>query len=119
MEDGQRLTPLLLAEEANKGDEFSLKLILDTAMYLGVGIVTLMHTIDPGAVVLGGAMNFGGHQSELGLRFLERIRQEVRQRAFPVLVDSVTIDFASLGGNAGYLGAAGIARLARQKDGAG
>lgn len=112
---GRPLTPLLLAEEAGQGDELCLELIMDTAMYLGVGIVTLMHTIDPGAVVLGGAMNFGGHASDLGRRFLHRIREEVQQRAFPVLAKNVTIDFASLGGDAGYLGAAGIARLAHQK----
>jgi glucokinase len=115
LEDGDRLTPLLLAQEAEKGDGLSLQLILDTAKYLGIGIVTLMHTIDPGAVVLGGAMNFGGHGSPLGQRFLRRIQEEVRQRAFPVLVENVKIDFASLGGDAGYLGAAGIARVAHQK----
>jgi glucokinase len=115
LEGGDALTPLLLAEEAEKGDGLSLELILETAMLLGVGIVSLMHTIDPGAVVLGGAMNFGGHRSELGRRFLERVREEVRHRAFPVVADKVTVDFASLGGDAGYIGAAGIARAADQK----
>jgi glucokinase len=115
LDDGAKLSPLLLAQEAEKGDAFALELILDTAMYLGIGVVTLMHTIDPGAVVLGGAMDFGGHESDLGRRFLQRVRDEVQQRAFPVLAEKVTIDFASLGGDAGYIGAAGIARTAYQK----
>jgi glucokinase len=108
---GEELTTLLLAQEAEAGDQFSLDLILETAMYIGVGAVSLMHTIDPGAVILGGAMNFGGHESALGRQFLERIRQEVRARAFPTLIERTVIDFAHLGGHAGYIGAAGIARM--------
>jgi glucokinase len=109
--DGEELTPLLLAREAEEGDALSLELILDTAMYLGVGVVSLMHTIDPGAVILGGAMNFGGHEKPLGRRFLERVREEVRARAFETLVERTVVDFALLGGHAGYIGAAGIARM--------
>jgi glucokinase len=109
--DGDELTPLLLAEEAEAGDELSLDLIMETAMYIGVGAVSLMHTIDPGAVILGGAMNFGGHDRPLGRKFLERVRQEVRERAFETLVERTLIDFAHLAGHAGYIGAAGIARM--------
>ena len=77
---------------------------------LAVGIVTLMHTIDPDGVVLGGAMTFGGNNSPLGRRFLQCIREEVRRRAFPILAQQTTIDYARLGSDAGYLGAAGLAR---------
>lgn len=109
------LTPIMLMHAAEAGDEVALELILDTAKYLGIGIVSLMHVIDPGAVILGGAMNFGGHATELGRRFLERIRQEVRRRAFETLVERTVIDFALLGGHAGYIGAAGIARMQYHK----
>jgi glucokinase len=105
----------MLMHAAEAGDEVALELILDTAKYLGIGIVSLMHVIDPGAVILGGAMNFGGHATELGRRFLERIRQEVRRRAFETLVERTVIDFALLGGHAGYIGAAGIARMQYHK----
>ncbi|MGD9646655.1 MAG: ROK family protein [Pirellulales bacterium] len=108
---GEELTPLLIAQEAEAGDEFSVEIVMETAAYLGVGAVTLMHTIDPNGVVFGGAMTFGEHGSELGRRFLARIREEIERRAFPVLAARTTIDFASLGGDAGYIGAAGIARL--------
>jgi glucokinase len=101
--------------EAEAGDEVSLELILDTARYLGVGIVSLMHTIDPGTVILGGAMNFGGHATPLGRQFLERVRREVRLRAFETLVERTVVDFAHLGGHAGYIGAAGIARMQYHK----
>ncbi len=107
---GEELTALMLCEEAEAGDQFSLDVIMETAMYLGIGIVTLVHTIDPGAVILGGAMNFGGRGSAIGDQFLERVRREFRDRAFEVVAKGTLIDFASLGGDAGYIGAAGISR---------
>lgn len=106
------LTPKMIAEEAEKGDKFSLGLIDELATYLGFGVVSLIHTIDPAAVLLGGAMNFGGHGNLLGQRFIGQVRSIVRQHAFPIPAERTTIDFALLEGEAGYIGAAGIARLA-------
>jgi glucokinase len=108
---GDELSPKLLAEEAERGDDLSLSLIMDTARYMGVGAVNLMHTIDPNGVLLGGAMTFGGHDTDLGRRFLARVKEEVRRRAFALLAERTIIDYASLGGDAGYIGAAGIARV--------
>ena len=115
MTAGDPLTPLLIAQCAEQGDKLSRELVLDTAFYLGGGIVTMMHTVDPAAVILGGAMNFGGHGSPLGGQFLDRVREVVHERTFPVLARHIVIDFASLGGDAGYIGAAGIARAAYHK----
>ena len=108
---GEPITPRIVAEEAEGGDEVARQIVMDTARYLAIGIVTLVHAIDPDAVVLGGAMNFGGPTSQLGRDFLKRIRDEVRPRLLEPLRDKVHIEFASLGGDAGYIGAAGLARL--------
>ena len=113
---GEELTTLMMAEEAEKGDALSLDLILETARYLAVGIVTVVHTVDPGAVILGGAMDFGGEASELGRRFLGEIRKEFHERAYHVVRDATLIEFARLGASAGYIGAAGIGRKAVQSD---
>ena len=88
---------------------------METARWLAIGIVTFIHTIDPDAVVLGGAMTFGGYDTEIGRAFLQRIRDEVRPRLLEPLRDAVRIEFASLGGDAGYIGAAGLARLEHEK----
>jgi glucokinase len=117
LSQGHELTPLMIAEEAERGDPLALDIVMETAAYLGVGAVNLMHIIDPGAVIFGGAMTFGGPGSALGQRFLDRIRQEVRARAFPVLAARTAIDFAALGSDAGYIGAAGIARTTCVRDG--
>ncbi len=112
---GEELTPLMLAEEAEAGDALSLEIILETARYLGIGIVNLMHTVDPNGVLLGGAMTFGGRESELGRRFLARIKEEIDRRAFKLLAERIVLDFADLGADAGLIGAAGVARLDHQK----
>jgi len=109
------LTALMIAEEADHGDSLSFEVIMELGTWLGLGIVSLMHTIDPGAVILGGAMNFGGHEHPVGQRFLERVRDVVRKHAFPIPAQRTTIDFAALGSDAGYIGAAGIARLAHHR----
>jgi glucokinase len=56
-------------------------------------------------------MTFGRHEKELGRRFLQRIKDEVKKRAFPVRYARTTIDYATLGSDAGYIGAAGCAKL--------
>jgi glucokinase len=112
---GEEITPLVVAEEAERGDEVARNVIMETAYWLAIGIVSFIHTIDPDAVLLGGAMTFGGDDSEVGRAFLRRIRDEVRPRILEPLRDVVRIEFASLGGDAGYIGAAGLARLEHQK----
>ena len=107
---GKAITAKRIYEAAESGDEFSLGLIDETAFYLGIGVTTLVHTVDPGIVVLGGAMNFGGPKSRVGQRFLEKVRAVFAERTFPNVLAGTKIDFASLGGDAGYVGAAGIAR---------
>jgi glucokinase len=112
---GEPITPRVVAEEAEAGDQVARQIVMETARYLALGIVTLVHAIDPDAIVLGGAMNFGGPASPLGRDFLKRIRDEVRPRLLEPLRDNVQIEFASLGGDAGYVGAAGLARLEHRK----
>ena len=103
------LTAKMLFEEAEQGDQFSIDIILETARYLGVGVTTIVHALDPGLVVLGGAMTFGGHATQTGRAFLAAVRKEFLGRTFHV-VEKTVIDYASLGGDAGFIGAAGIAR---------
>ena len=115
IQEGVELSGLLIAQEAEQADPLAGALVEELATWLGLGIVTLIHCIDPGAVILGGAMNFGGHAAPLGCRFLDRVHSVVKARAFPTLAERTVVDFAVLGGDAGFIGAAGIARLAHQR----
>ena len=109
--EGQELTPLLIAAAAEQGDKFADDLIMETARIMGVGTVSLMHTIDPDMVVFGGAMTFGAENTELGRRFLNEIQAEVKKRAFPIPYSKTVLKYASLHNDAGFIGAAGCAKL--------
>ena len=80
------------------------KIVEETAFYLAVGAMNLMHTIDPDMVVFAGGMIAAGEP------FLERIRHHVRELAFPVPAARTQIRYAQLGGDAGFIGAAACGR---------
>jgi len=113
----EELSPLVLHRAAEAGNAFAEQMILETARYLGIGITTLLHILDPATVVLGGAMNFGGGENPVGKKFLTTVIDEIQARALPVLTDNLSLHFATLGGDAGFIGAAGIARLTYQRMG--
>jgi glucokinase len=90
---------------AAAGDALADKVVEDTAFYLAVGAMNMMHTIDPDMVVFGGGMTAAGEP------FLARIRKHVRAMAFPVPAEKTQIVFAKLGSDAGFIGAAACGRL--------
>ena len=99
-----------IGELAESGDSVARELILDTARWLGVGLAIIVATVDPSAILIGGAMTFGRTETELGRAFLERAKQEMTSRIFKELEGRIVIDYAHLGSDAGYIGAAGMAR---------
>lgn len=109
VQQGVSITPLLIAEAAEQGDPLGLQLIDDTARFMAYGTVNLMHTIDPDVVLFGGNVSFGRNETELGRRFIQTVRTEIKRLAFPVPAAKVRVDYASLGGQAGFIGAAGCA----------
>jgi glucokinase len=65
-----------------------------------------MHTVDPDMVLFAGGMSAAGPE------FLEAIRADVLAMALPIPAKSTIIDYATLGNDAGMIGAAGCARMA-------
>lgn len=110
LKENGSLSALDIGNHAEQGDVFAKGLIMETGELLAHGITTIMHIIDPGIVVLGGGVDFGGRESNAGKIFLETIRKTVNELTFPVLAENTIIDFATLGSSCGYIGAAGVAR---------
>jgi len=102
--------PKMVYDAAEAGDELALRIVKETARYLAYGLVSLIHTIDPGCILLGGAMTFGGNASAVGRMFLDEVKRETNSRIFLHIAERIRYDFAQFGGDAGYLGAAGLAR---------
>jgi len=104
------VTPLDVYHAASRDDPLALEIVDEAARWLGVGVTSIVHVLDPGMVVIGGAMTFGGDASTIGRRFLAGVADEFRGRTFDNVFRGTSIGFASLGADAGYLGAAGYAR---------
>jgi glucokinase len=104
------LTARKVYDAAIHGDPLALEIVDETAFWLGIGITSLVHALDPGVVTLGGAMNFGGAGCPIGQRFLKGIIDEFERRTFENVFEGTSIAFATLGADAGYLGLAGYAR---------
>ena len=102
--DDEELTARLIDEESDAGDPLAYRLMHETAHYLAVGATCLMHTIDPDLILFSGGM------IKAGPEFLDDIRQQVRQLALPYPAERTRIEYATLGGDAGLIGAAGWAR---------
>ena len=99
------ITSRAISEAADSGDILARRLMRETAHYLAVGAVNLMHTIDPDMVLFGGGM------IKAGQPFLDDIRAVIKTLAFPIPAEKTVIEYAELGEDAGFIGAAGCARL--------
>ena len=103
-------TPLEIAEQAELGCDICLQIIDETGDYIGQAIGLMGQVIDPAVVLLGGAMTFGGSDREIGCRFLQRVRDAVVATTLVQVGSNLKIEFASLGNDAGVLGAAMVAK---------
>lgn len=98
------LTARDIFDSASSGDALAAKIVDETAFYLAIGCANVMHTIDPDMVVFGGGMIAAGPS------FLEQIKTHVRKVALAVPAEKTIITYASLGSDAGYIGAAACGR---------
>jgi glucokinase len=107
LERGQ-LTSQAIHHAAEAGDALAQRLMAETARYLAIGATTMMLAINPDMIVFGGGMIAAGS------KFLEAIQAHVHGLTFPIPAQKTRIAFAELGGDAGFIGAAGCARMAHQ-----
>src|SRR5262249_21379283 len=91
-------------EAAAGGGPLAQGLVGETAFYLAVGAVNMMHTVGPDLIVFGGGMTAAGED------FLKRIRFHIRDLAFPVCAERTQVRYAQLGTDAGFIGAAACGR---------
>jgi glucokinase len=94
-----------------KGDPLAKRLVGTTAEYLGIGLMGVVNALNPQRVVLGGGMIEGYPP------YVDRARAVVRRRALPAAVTDLEIVASDLGGQAGVIGAATMARSSRHNGG--
>jgi len=110
VKSGQKLTAKLVADAAHQGDALAREIYREVGTYLGVAIASFCNIFNPEKVVLSGGM------SQAGDILFGPIREEVNRRAVAPAARRVQILPASLGDDAGIIGAAGCA-MQRYKEG--
>ena len=103
--DPSRITGPLVTDVAGSGDPAAAELFAEVGQWLGVGIANLVAAYDPGRVVIGGGVSEAG---ELLLGPTRRaFHASLTGRGFRPEAEIVA---ASLGNDAGVVGAADLAR---------
>ncbi len=96
------LTAREICARAENSDEHARRCVEREGYYLGLGLANLITMFAPEAIVLGGSVMKSAHL------FLERAREVIRQNCRLVPAESVEISLASLGADAGVIGAAEV-----------
>lgn len=99
----ERATSGVLAKALEAGDDAVKQALDEASRYLGVGIGSLCNILGPEKIVLG-----GGVIEALGDQLLPLIRKTAVENAFDINIGNVEIVPASLGDDAGILGAAAL-----------
>ncbi len=102
------LTGPAITESAARGDQASVELIAEVGQWLGIGIANLAAVLDPGLFVVGGGVSAAGELLLGPAR--EAFQRQLTGRGYRPQAGIVA---ASMGNEAGLIGAADLARLAR------
>lgn len=98
-----KLTAEAIAEAAGAGERLALEIFQRVGTYLGIAAATIVNTLNPEMIVIG-----GGVSASFDL-FAAHARAEMMRRAFPVPAGRCRIVKAECGDDAGLLGAAWLA----------
>jgi glucokinase len=97
-----RVTPEEVYKAAMEGDSLSREVLRNAGKYLGVGIANVINIMSPDAVILAGGL-IGAWNI-----YVEEAIKEAGKRAFKSLFQKVSIIPATLGEEAGIVGAASL-----------
>ncbi|MGG3433690.1 ROK family glucokinase [Heyndrickxia coagulans] len=88
---------------AKAGDALSHEIVDETAKYLGLALASVANTLNPEKIVLGGGV------SKAGETLLNPVRAYFLKYAFNTVGKSTKLELATLGNDAGVIGAAWLA----------
>jgi len=96
-EEGLTIKKIFAA--ARKKDKIALEVIEETARYLAIGLSGVVNLLNPSLVVIGGGVADGGGG------FVETVAAEIKARSFESATAGLRIVKATLGNQAGFIGA--------------
>ncbi|MEE8418722.1 MAG: ROK family protein [Dehalococcoidales bacterium] len=99
-----RISAVTVTEAYNKGDALAGVIVKETVRYLAAGLVSIINAFNPRLVVLGGGVIQGMPE------YLPMTEEIVRRDALESALEGISIVAPALGGKAGAIGAAALAR---------
>jgi glucokinase len=103
-DENQILSSKVIFEAAKAGDEVAQKVLDQVTFYLGLALANLANGLNPEKIVIGGGV------SKIGDTLLTPLKTQFNRFAFPRVAQDVELVIASLGNDAGVLGAAWLAK---------
>jgi glucokinase len=107
--DLNRITPKLIADAAQVGDEIAKDIYEKTGFYIGIAAANVCAALGPRRIIIGGGV------AKAGELLLDPIRRTVRERVHIMPVDQVEIVPSQLGDNGGIIGVASWAAHLRDR----
>lgn len=100
--DVNRITAETVYDALLEGDTLSVRLINETADFLGIGLANIVNLFNPEMIVLVGGVTRAGDY------LLDPLRESLSKRAFPSAVDACQVVSGCFPDTAGVIGAAGV-----------
>lgn len=100
--DLSRIEPLLISKAAKEKDPLAQEMFSEAAYFLGVAIASVMNMLDLRISIVGGGISAAGDD------MIDIIRRSVQERVLSPLRPDIRILRATLGNDAGILGAASL-----------
>jgi glucokinase len=98
--DLNRITPELIAQAAQAGDQIAMDIYERAGFYLGIAAANVCVAIGPHRIIIGGGV------AKVGDLLLEPIRRTLRERVKVIPIEQVEVVPSQLRENAGVIGAA-------------
>jgi glucokinase len=95
----EELSTELIFEKAALNEELAKQTIIETCDYLGAGIASMVHIIDPEIVIIGGGV------ADAGQEFIDRIEAVTKGVVLKPIAKSLKVVKAELKNDAGIVGA--------------
>lgn len=105
IDNGDEMTAKVIFDAAKEGDFFANEVVSRFTHYLGLACSHVANTLNPSTIVIGGGVSAAGDF------LLKKVVECYYDYTFPQIRDNTNIVLATLGNDAGVIGAAQLVRL--------
>ena len=102
IDNGEEVTAKTVFDLAKEGDALALIVYKNFSRYLGLAAANIGSTLNPSKIVIGGGVSAAGEF------LLEGVRKVFEENSFPQVRESTQLALATLGNDAGVIGAASL-----------